>query len=1073
MVEVKKEGVRASLSWKEAYKDTSMSNIEVISHNLAPVQYKELLEAVKSTLQRLIKDNKNYFYPGRTDIAFDIDRVADAVAKQFETSSKFPFEIRDGLSYATIHALDIHEKEDFSEQINGLRAELQKQLFSRMDAELKHHALDTYTNSLLTPLSQFARKQVAGLSYPLEKEYEIEKRRLHVGKDKPPDKSWLKAHKLTLRVSNITSFNEQVVESISSYLQQQEGCDDEDKEDVHEALEAEKLRPTSNLNQLQNIIVKESVARIHRDAKVRYLRYLFKGLQEWKKIARQKDEPGPEAQEVTKGISLLNNLIRRLQGLDAYIRQVDKDYGYYQVFFEKQESNYRDLFARADAFDTLPIIPEIEGFLGESTDQKRQSKTFVSGVKLKLNGAVHIHGGEGKPVFDYNVALLDPTSAAYKARLNGARSMRSFREKVLKVALLYCFIFVEMDNKDFRPGAYFEQELLPALRSNDAEQEIAALQRLKRTITTPDVLKNLETLRRVLKAFLTQANIGPELHEDTLVLSLDKSILVKDVNQMVGNNIFFQETFDSKNGRNALKYVAIKEANLDNEAISKLLLSLIFEPIYYHPTEDSPEKVSMSYEIQGIEVLPTFLAPVDGNATTKYSDVYADVYKNIHRIALYYRHRSNIHSDPSRAFVYRFTYTLLAYLFLKLLVDSVPVEKKDKVFYPLLCIHAEQQEPDEENEKYDDEAFMHSLSKLLSHMLAEDYASSSQGFYLDTVKDDRFKLGNALYSLYSALPHTFRSKENTSGASNGQGPATTTGIPPHALDKLAIIVVSSRKSDENRKSPDYYEATILGKVIGIERLVDGTIRLKTLSTFSANQTNKVLFSRPDVLIEQIKKCYKQSYKHFLYVAKAPYTSTLHISDTGNENLFFMNKDVIQAMREVDNSIKIYPAFCDKYYVINRQPKPNTLQADSLYIDSVSELTTVANDPSRRSQIFFNLFSGIKVNREAVYNGVMSYATLINVYDNDPTYDQYIWSDLLNTINPDNIKSDILDFITLLHFARYEKSSQLGFKLDPYTDIIGDKSVGTLAVFPNMNGKASFNALAFLTAVRSVLHANTK
>lgn len=1046
-----------------------MSNIEVISHNLAPVKYKELLDAIKSTLQSPPKDNKNYLHPYETNVAFDIDKVADAVAQKFETSSQYPFEIRDGLSYATIHALDVHEKEDFSEQIRQVRNELQKQLFSKMDANLKHHALDTYTISLLTPLSQFARKQVAGLSYPLEKEYEIEKRRLHVGKDKPSDKSWLKAHKLTLRVSDITSFNERVVESISSYLEKQEGCDDEDREDVRSALEAEKLRPNSNLNQLQDIIVKESVARIYRDAKVRYLRYLFKGLQEWKKIARQKDEPGSEAQEITKGISLLNNLIRRLQGLDAYIRQPDKDYGYYQIFFENQECNYRDLFARADAFDTLPIIPEIEGFLGESTDQRRQSKTFVSGVKLKLNGAVHIHGGEGKTVFNYNIALLDPTSAEYKVRLNGARSTYSFREKVVKVALLYCFVFAAMDNKDFRPGAYFEQEFLPALRSNDAEQEIAALKKLKQAITTPDVIKNLETLRTVLKKFLTQASIGPELYEDALVLSLDKSILAKDVNQMVGNNIFFQETFDRKNGRNALKYVAIKEAHLDNEAISKLPLNLIFEPIYYHPTEDNPEKVSMRYEIQGLEILPTFLAPVDGNATTKY----ADVYKDIRRIAFYYRHRPDIHSDSSRAFVYRFTYTLLAYLFLKLLVDSVPAEKKDKVFYPLLCIHAEQQEPDEKNEKYNDETFMHSLSKMLSHMLAEDYASSSQGFYLDTVQGNGYKLGNALYSLYSALPHTFRSKENALDAPDEPRPATTIGLSSHALGKLAIIVVSSRKSDENRKSPDYYEATILGKVIGIERLVDGTIRLKTLSTFSANQTNKVLFSRPDVLIEQVKKCQKQGYKHFLYVARAPYTSTLHISDTGNEDLFFMNKDVIQAMREVDSSIKIYPAFCDKYYVINRQPKSNTLQADSLYIDSVSELTTVANDPSRRSQIFFNLFSGIKVNREAIYNGVMSYATLINAYDNDPTYDQYIWSDLLNTINPDNIKSQILDFITLLHFARYEKSSQLGFKLDPYTDIIGDKSVGTLAVFPNMNGKARFNALAFLTTVRSVLHANNK
>jgi hypothetical protein len=192
------------------------------------------------------------------------------------------------------------------------------------------------------------------------------------------------------------------------------------------------------------------------------------------------------------------------------------------------------------------------------------------------------------------------------------------------------------------------------------------------------------------------------------------------------------------------------------------------------------------------------------------------------------------------------------------------------------------------------------------------------------------------------------------------------------------------------------------------------------------------------------------------------------------------------MREVADNIKIYPTFCDKYYVINRKleqgegqnSRANLLRADSLYIDDIGELTTVSNDPSRRSQIFFNLFNGIKVNPKAIYNGVMSYATLINVYDQDPTYDQYIWTDILNTSSSNSMKKEILDFITLLHFSRYEKASQqknpIGFKLDPYTDIIGDKSVGALSIFPNMNdGKARFNALAFLTVVRAVMHANMR
>ncbi len=1066
-----------------------MSDIQIISHNLAPVQYHVYLEAIKQTIDSLAKSkdqNDRYLYVTEKSISFDIDKIAEKVSLQFATSNNYPFEIRDGMSFATIHTLELDQKEAFSDHIKGLIIqELRKQLEVGIQAVSKGHTLASYATSLLTPLAKFSGQQAAGLSYPLGNDYEIQKKRLHVQPQKPASTPWLKAHKLTLTVQHVNSFDQQIIDSICSFLTQK-NCDEEDIEEAREVLEEEAKKPLSNLSQLRDILVKESVARIYRDAKVRYLRYLYKGISEWKKKSAGKEEKSDKAKAQQRGMLLFRTFILRLQGLDAYIRQStkEKEYGYYQVIYQGETFNYRDLFARADAFETLPIIPEIDGFLGESTNKVRQTKTFVSGIKLKLNGAVQVHGGAGKSVFDYNSILLDPSSSAYKGRENGARSRRNFQEKVLKVALLYCFVFMEMDNNDFRAGTYFEEHLLPALREGTEEQKVAVLQQLQNAIHTPAVRQNIQILRDLLVDFLIQSSVGPSRYEDTLVLSLDKNIMIKDVNQMIMNNIFFQETFDSKNSKNALKYVTVKDDSPDNETICTLPLTMVFEPIYYYPADETPGTFIMAYDTEGIHVLPTFLAPVDEGKG--YTAKYAGTYQDIKRIALYYRHRPTIHSDSAQAFMYRFTYTLVAYVFLKLLADSVSTVEPRKLFCPILCIHAESQEPDEKNEKYDDEAFMHSLSKVLSHMLAEDFTSSSQGFYLDTILgrgNDRYKLGNALYSLYSALPHTFRLKAQESAILASSNPLEATA-PVRRLDKLAIIVVSSRKCDENRKTPDYYKASILGKVIGIERRNDDLLRLSTLSTFSENQDNQVMYQRPDSLIEQVKSCFQQGYRHFLYVAKAPYTSTLHISDTGSEELFFMNKDVIQAMRDVDTSIRVYPVFCDKYYVINhKQPpqqpgKPN-LKADSLYIDDIGELTNVANDPSKRSLIFFNLFSGIRVNPSAVYNGVMSYATLINVYENDPTYDRYIWSDILSESVPQSLKTGILDFLTLLHFVRYEKASSrlasagklsdLGFKLDPYTDIIGDTSVGKLAVFPTMNGTARFNALAFLTLVRAILH----
>jgi hypothetical protein len=473
----------------------------------------------------------------------------------------------------------------------------------------------------------------------------------------------------------------------------------------------------------------------------------------------------------------------------------------------------------------------------------------------------------------------------------------------------------------------------------------------------------------------------------------------------------------------------------------------------------------MTYEMQDIQAFPIFLAPID---TKEDINKYASAYKDIKRLSLYYRHHKEFHADSERAFIYRFTYALLSYMFIKMLTSYVSHINARQLFLPILCVHMEQQTPDEKNEKFDDESFMHALSKILEHMLTEDHMASSQGFYFDTVqpktKEDRYKLGNALYSLYTALPRHFR-------VSNSSQLIPSAERLQRQLQKLAIIVVSSRKCDENKKTPDFYKATVFGEVIGVECLTDGAIRIGTLSTFSANQDNRQMYKRSDAILEQVKYCYDQGYCHFLYVAHAPYSSSLHISDPNEDtDLFFMNKDVIQAMRDVGKGVKVYPVFCDKYYVVNRKKgsKLPQYKVDSLYVDDIGELSDLANDPSKKSLIFFNLFSGKTVNPKAIYNGVMSYATLINVYQNDPTYDQYIWNDLLSMKTPQSLGYDILDYITLLHFSRYEKSFDTRFKLDPFMNIIGDKAVGKVAVTPHMLGRVRFNLLAFLTEVRAVL-----
>ncbi len=190
-----------------------------------------------------------------------------------------------------------------------------------------------------------------------------------------------------------------------------------------------------------------------------------------------------------------------------------------------------------------------------------------------------------------------------------------------------------------------------------------------------------------------------------------------------------------------------------------------------------------------------------------------------------------------------------------------------------------------------------------------------------------------------------------------------------------------------------------------------------------------------------------------------------MTQTEDDGLFFMSRDVIRGLKSEYRDIKIYPMFFDKYYAV----KLENIQASSLYIQDTAELTNLLEDPSKRSVVFFNLFNGMKVGKEEerYYRGVISYATLLNIYQgilDDEDIDKGLIFD-------GSLKNDILQYLTLFHFSRYQKADkQIHIKLDPYDNLIGDKSVGKLSLINHFKGKGVFNSLAFLTLVRTILNA---
>lgn len=1026
-----------------------MANIlEETSDNRAQISYHDLLSAIARSIE---KQRDPLFTLSQTQIIFDVDKIASHIAAYYP-ANKLLFDPHRDNVFVSTHFANLDTKLAFTDDVLQLQTTLRERLLKAFSEMVQAPNFPEYIRKLFTSIDEFAQdSQTPGLKYgSLSKTFPLKKQRLHLRTLKTDVEPCLKGHKLTIQVERLKDFSEQITQGLLAFLKTQQGCTEDDIAGVQQELERQKQKPTSDLNRLSTALVRHSLARLQRAAQLHYLHYLYQGIQEWHAPAQK----GP--------LPLLHALFNRLQKLETYFGNPLQVDSYYQVSYQNASFNLRELFSRADAFDMLPIITIVEGLLGEHSEFEKAQKTFTFGLKLKLNGPVQVHGGQGESVFDYYLALLNPNSALYKQReqetASDTRERQRFLEKVLRVAVLYSFAFNGINDDQFDPLATADR-LLQVLREGDERQKTAALAQLYQDILMSKT-QYIDPLRKMLVAFLHNQKIGLPRYEEPLTLSLHREILASDLDSLVTRHHFFQEDWERNDGKDVLRYVSVEGDSAGSEALCRLPITLIFETTYYDLDQRPPEAFTMSYSTAGLVVLPVAITPFEKDQPDSRQAPFLPP-KNV--MLSYRQQDSALGSKANKLFAYRFTYALLAYLFLKLILDeSVPQDRRRRAFLPIVCFHTKSEAVDAD--QLDTEAFLHNYSKVLAHMLAEDYQASSQGLDLrTTVRGDRYKLPNALASLYNTLPRSFSPQ------------AVRISNPP--LDKLAIITVSSRRADLNRSSPHAYSSTIYGDVIGMERRTDGSIRARILTTFSETAESVPMYDHPEVIIEQVRTCHQQGYRHFLYVAQAPYTSTLHLpSSDARTELYFVNESVIRAMRQAGEGTKVYPIFCDKYYVVRQRrstgQKGTQEEPDSLYIDDLGELSKLAADKSKRTLIFFNVFNGLTVSKkddldQRIYNGVVSYGTLVNMYE-DTTYYQYIWQDLLGERTPGSFSTTLLDFLTLLHFMRYEKNRPDRFKLDPYSRIMGNDSIGKCAIFPHMLSGTRFNSLAFLTLVRSVL-----
>lgn len=1040
-----------------------MSDQHTLKENSDPLAQLDYIPLLDLILQEL-KNNFPIFQlsPDQNRLLIDAYRLAYKLATQNQNLN--PLTQTTGIRAATVNfKSDSH----FYAKIKEIHSLLKQ----RLNQACKHQEPQEILRNICQNITEFdSDKASLPFQYPLKKNYSFNSQRLIIENSFTPNRSpggdsIIKAHHLNVRFTGLGNFEQHLSENIKRYIETITEDNSRERQELNALLNELSSRPNSSLFKLKSIIDIEALPRLLRDLKIDYLEYLKQG---WKST-----HSGSESPE----LNFLQALINRLKIVIEYINNPDLDNAHYEVTYLGETVNLRTAFSQADAFDILPIIPDYEGVIGESYNRNNDNfKEFNLGVRLKLNGAVNAY--QEKSSLDYHITEIDPTSPRHRETLQNTGKAKSFKSRVLRTACLYYLIFAidetgEIPDEDYNPISAFEQNVLRIFQSHTSTQE--DINDLLLTIKTKiansswNVSQKLNRLKIFLQSFLKQKSVltySPK----TVKLRLHRDLLQSKATDIINDQNFFVINLENTDpirskasAREALAYLEVQENQLSENSLASLEVTFNFNDIRYFTLAEK-QQFALRYNIDEIQALPVVFYPIrpfkaqenpQAGEKFKAHHIYENHFKNQKIIAVYYNIKelketifNNIQSPAAR--IYRQVFSLLTYLCINICQNTL---KDENLFIPIFRFHLKSLEDNSEDEKY-----LNSLTRSLTHILRRDCLANDQGLNVADPEGFDFRVKNALSSLYSLLPKRFKFKSD---------------FKPQ-LDKLAIIVVSSWLSDAIWNEPDQTHriSNIYGEIVLIEKdpNTNDVIQINNFRTFSDNQKHEELYQKPSVIRDAITTLYEQQgYRHFLYIAKAPYSRRLGLiqSETDPDSLFFMSETVIQYLKKDKPEIKLYPVFMDTYPALNLKDK----NVDSFYIPDVEELKKLSNDPSQRTKVFLNLFTGVTIDpKKSFFNSVVCYSTLLNIYDDAHTKD--IISGLLDSESP--LQQTILNYILLFHFSRYEKSyefqkNNIMLKLNPYDQLIGDQGIGTISTFAYSEKNIKFNTLAFLTHVRSAIY----
>lgn len=872
----------------------------------------------------------------------------------------------------------------------------------------------------------------------------------------------LRIHRVAVRVTNPHGLLPELNTALSQWAHDQ-STDGRDHADFEELLQQEQqAEQGSGYQRLVNLINTETLGKLRRAIIPSCFAYL-----------RGTVDPSS-----SDGARLSLVMQKRIEAFEAYLRRRDKADGDWEISYANQSFDLRDLFTHSDSFDCLPVIPKLDHNIGETSDPVTGNKEYILSLSFKHNGPVQ-HDSRGLSSFRYHITTyIDPTDPAYQQQQQQQHE-RTFIQRVLQRAILYTFMFQKFDQTDtataqhempcspwdYDPVPNFEEHLLQVLRDGTQVEKEQRLERIADLLKNRQVEDKLTRLsdwlkERIRESTATHAPIDLQLIVPTTLLQPDLATAL-ETNQIFHDLLSSPQPEDHKR---ALRYITVLPSGAVSGQLVKLDVQVRLDNLHVVAPQHR-ESTKMRTLAENVTALAVLLEP-NSQPPSHWQEPYQQLLGERPWVCIPYTptYLNDDTRSSEHVFRYRFTFLLLTYLALVTLADaaqsalaaSAQGTQPRQLFVPIVRLHQHDHTNSTRQEEY-----IRGMAYAVTHILSTDHRSHTQGYNIAQPKTSAYRAQNAVHSLFSALPHRFRLPD--------------TALPP-VLDRLALLVVSSRESDRKWRA-ESKRVLVAGSVTTFTRPTPQTVEINTTEHFAESYTSTAAWSEPWAIIDRVKRLYDEGYRHIIYVAKALYTSTLHLTTQPEEELYFFAPSILAAMLDGRSDLNIYPLF-QGTYPSSRLEQYKTLMphtSHALCTQELAGLTQLLQDPAKQVAIVYQLANGRIVNASAgFYCNICWYAVPLNMHrgllDSTRLRTALLADESSGT--PNRQKDELFQLLTLYHFADYEaaanKADETYPKLEPYQHLLGSDSVLALSIFPHLNGRGTFNGLALLSTARQAL-----